>query len=151
MSLKIALLSNLEEALVLASIRNQCRHLLTNDQSEITQSKQAHWFNEIYTRQNPQSYKVWLLKEDDSVIGYFAAKETEEGVYITEGLAENRRGIGLGTYLLSSMIKSKIFSGKTLYADIFNDNHPSVNLHKKFGFKEHNQMNVRVTRFILEC
>jgi RimJ/RimL family protein N-acetyltransferase len=151
--MKLDPLSNLEEALVLASIRNECRHLFTHDQQEISPLKQTYWFKQVYTQQNPPSYWVWLLKEinpsGEAILGYFAAKEIEEGFYITEGVLEKKRGKGLGTFMLNTMIPKDLFNKKPLYADIFNHNYPSVHLHKKFGFEEYLQVNKQVTRFVL--
>lgn len=152
MILKMELLSNLKEALALALIRNQCRYLLTNDQQEISPLKQTNWFKQIYTQQNPHSYWIWLLKEtiqnDEAIIGYFAAREDVDGIYITEGLLEEKRGRGLGTFMLNSMIYREFFNKRPLFADIFNHNLSSIYLHKKFGFEEHIKVNDQTTRFI---
>ncbi len=153
MILRMDPLSNLNEAQVLASIRNQCRHLLTNNQEEINASMQTAWFNQIYIQQNPQNYWIWLLKEidqqEEAIIGYFAVKEAEEGMYVTEGLLETKRGMGLGSFMLNAMISNELFNKSPLLADIFNHNHPSVRLHKKFGFKEYQKVSEQVTRYIL--
>lgn len=146
-------LSTLEEALMLASIRNQCRFQMTNDQRKIGRLTQINWFQQIYTQQNPKYYWVWLLKEitqnNETIIGYFAAKETEQGVFITEGLLESKRGVGVGTFILKSMLSHESFKKKIFYADIFNNNSPSIYLHKKFGFKELCKVNEKTTRFVL--
>ena len=148
MNLKMTPLSSLKEALTLASIRNQCRHLLTNDQQEISQLQQIHWFEHIYTQQNPQYYWVWLLKEsNENIIGYFAAKEAKEGIYITEGILEDKRGAGAGTFMLNFMLCREVLRKKPIYADIFEYNYASLRLHKKFGFTEHSRINEQITRF----
>lgn len=150
MSIKLDLLSTLEEAFELALIRNECRHFMTHDQSEISSSQQKTWYQTIYTQQTPQKYWVWVLKEqNDKIIGYCAAKDEAEGVYITEGLLEKKRGRGLGTFMLTSLISQKLFKHKPLLADIFTHNHTSIALHRKFGFEEYGTVNEKVMRFIL--
>lgn len=151
---KMVLLSSLEEALKLACIRNECRHLLTNHQQKIDVIEQTHWFEKIYQKQKPQQYWVWLLKEihehEETILGYFAAKESKEGMYITEGLLEKKRGLGMGSFMLHSMLSHEKFRHQVLYADIFNHNYPSICLHKKFGFKKYANVNEQITRFVWE-
>jgi len=146
--LRIDPLMTLEEALDLARIRNQCRLRMTNDQREITLDEQKKWFETFYIQQNPQKYTVWLLKEE-SIIGYFAAKECDEGFYITEGIQEDRRGKGAGSFLLQIMINQKNFSSKCLFADIFDDNVASIRLHQKCGFVYCEKVSQGLTRYCL--
>lgn len=151
--LSISLLTTLEEAYELALIRNECRLMMTNDQIEITASKQKEWFENFYILQDPIKYRVWLLKEQNLqkaiCIGYFAANEKVDGFYITEGILEAKRGKGLGSFLLQKLIRSENFHSKPLYADIFNNNQASIRLHEKFGFKKQIAINDQITRFSL--
>ena len=146
-------LTTLDEALLLAEIRNECRQWMTNDQHEISHSEQADWFFEVYQKQSPQFYNVWLLKEmnekKDPVLGYFAAKECPDSFYVTEGLLESRRGQGAGTFLLQTLLSYEIFKNKKIHADIFNYNQASIRLHQKFGFKPYKIINNQITRFSL--
>jgi L-amino acid N-acyltransferase YncA len=146
--LRIDPLVSLEEAFALALVRNQCRLMMTNDQREIIPEEQKKWFQQVYTQQNPMKYRVWLLKEE-TIIGYFAAKEQKEGFYITEGIQENRRGKGAGSFLLKTMLDEENFNTKPLFADIYNDNLASLRLHQKFGFIPYEEINQNLTRFYL--
>jgi|GEM_PF-1659028 len=146
-------LTKLEEALTLAHIRNQCRLMMTNDQREIPPDEQKKWFEHVYTKQNPLKYRVWLLKEN-TIIGYFAAKECDEGFYITEGILEERRREGAGTFLLQTMINQEALRSKCLFADIFEDNISSIRLHQKCGFLPYEKVKQnlsgrRITRYYL--
>ncbi len=143
-------LSRLSEALSLAIIRNECRQMMTQDKREIKPEEQKEWFENFYSKQDPLRYRVWLLKEGEVIIGYFAAKESQEGVYITEGIREDRRGQGMGSFLLKTMVCREEFSNKTLFADIFNDNFASICLHQKFGFVPCHQ-DAHITRYYLSC
>lgn len=152
MSWKMEPLATLDEALILASVRNECRLHMTNDQQEISPSGQTNWFNQIYMQQNPQNYWIWLLKEaSGNIIGYFAAKETDDGFYITEGLLEKKRGVGAGTFMLQTMLTNEYLKKKPLFADIYNHNRPSIQLHKKFDFQEHSLVHPQITRYILRA
>ena len=72
-------LKTFEEAVQLASVRNECRNMMTNNHNRITLSEQKNWFEGFYLQQDPMRYKVWLLKESHqesgNVLGYFASKE----------------------------------------------------------------------------
>lgn len=153
MAMRMVPLTSLEEALVLASIRNECRRWMTNYSHEIKTADQIRWFSEFYLTQCPVSYRVWLLKENqsenESIIGYFAAKEVEEGFYITEGVSQKKRGIGAGKFILNSMLNLECFKKKTIYADILNSNSVSIHFHEKFGFKEYLCINSKITRYVL--
>ena len=127
-------LSCLQEALSLMIVRNECRQMMTQDQHEILPEEQKEWFENFYSKQNPLRYRVWLLKNDGVIIGYFAAKECREGFYITEGIRKDQRGQGRGHFLLKTMARHAEFRNKTLFADIFNDNLASIRLHLKLGF-----------------
>ncbi len=144
--LRIDPLLTLEEALALVQIRNECRLMMTNDQREITPDEQRKWFETVYSKQNPQKYRVWLLKID-KIIGYFAAKECDEGFYITEGIRQESRGKGAGSFLLQTMVNH--LSDKHLFADIFNDNVASIRLHQKFGFVPRETVNQNITHYYL--
>ncbi|HEX4838871.1 MAG TPA: GNAT family N-acetyltransferase [Rhabdochlamydiaceae bacterium] len=141
-------LTMLEEALDLVRIRNQCRQMMTNDQHEITLDQQKKWFETFYTKQMPQRYRVWLLKEE-KIIGYFAAKEGDEGFYITEGIQENSRGKGAGSFLLQTMVNQKNLWDKHLFVDIFDNNLASIRLHQKCGFVPFEKFNSNTTRYYL--
>jgi L-amino acid N-acyltransferase YncA len=149
--LTIEPLRRLEEALELAVVRNQCRLTMTQDQREIFPEDQKKWFEMVYTQQSPISYRVWLLKEMGFVIGYFAAKESLEGVYITEGIKEDQRGRGRGSFLLQGMINQEEFRGQILLADILIRNTASIQLHQKFGFRFLKAIDENVTRYHLKC
>lgn len=139
----------LEEAQAVALIRNECRYFMTNDQREISPLKQKKWFKDFYTKQNPKKYRVWLLKDDKkNIIGYFAAKEEEEGYYISEAIHETNRGKGMGSFLLKNLISQENFNSKPLYADIFNHNLASISLHQKFDFIPHSTINQEITRYV---
>ncbi len=154
MTLHIKPLATLEEALALALIRNECRHMMTNDQREISPPEQKKWFETFYARQDPLKYRVWVLKENhlghDAAIGYFAAKEEEDGFYITEGVLEAKRGMGAGSFMLRVLISEENFKDKPIYADIFKSNHTSIRLHEKFDFKRFADVSNEVTRFARE-
>lgn len=137
-------LTTLEEALTLAQIRNECRLRMTNDQREITPDEQKKWFETFYIEQNPQKYRVWLLK-GEKIIGYFAAKESDEGFYITEAIRENSRGKGAGSFLLQTMVNH--LRDKPLFADIFDENVASIRLHQKCGFIPYETVNQNLTRY----
>ncbi len=148
--LSISPLTTLEEALTLALIRNECRKMMTNDQREILPANQKLWFESFYLKQTPIKYRVWLLKEQRGIIAYFAAKQEADGFYITEGVREESRGKGAGSFLLKQLLCPEIFPALPLYADIFNGNNASIHLHEKFGFKSHSQINQDVTRYCLQ-
>lgn len=126
--------------------------MMTNDQREINHSEQAKWFETFYMQQDPMKYRVWLVKEKDesggAAIGYFAAKEGDGGYYITEGVLEAKRGIGVGSFMLKTLISNENFKNGPLYADIFNSNLASIRLHEKFGFQKHMDVGNHITRFV---
>lgn len=148
--LHVSPLATLAEALELALIRNECRHMMTNDQREILPADQKLWFESFYLKQTPINYRVWLLKEEERIMGYFAAKQEADGFYITEGMREECRGKGAGSFLLNQLLRPEIFRDLPLYADIFNTNEASIRLHTKFGFQALSQINQNVTRYCLQ-
>jgi L-amino acid N-acyltransferase YncA len=137
-NLSLKPLATVKQALLLADIRNQCRLFMTNDQREVTPDGQRQWFETHYSKQTPQRYFVWLLYQQETPVGYAAAKLVQEDntALITEGLAEAARGKGLGSYLLRCLTQQPEVQGKTLVADVRKDNPASQRLHEKFGFKE---------------
>jgi phosphinothricin acetyltransferase len=85
----------------------------------------------------------FVAELDGAVAGWIAAVPysrrtvyrgvAEESVYV----AERARGRGVGRRLLEAMIESARAGGLwTLQAGIFPDNEPSLELHRRLGFRE---------------
>lgn len=83
-----------------------------------------------------------VMAEGEEVLGW-AALSSVSGRCVYSGVAEVSvyirslaKGRGIGTRLLEELIRQSEESGIwTLQAGIFADNHPSIKLHEKMGFR----------------
>jgi RimJ/RimL family protein N-acetyltransferase len=79
-----------------------------------------------------------LLKENDKTIGYGHLDLENENVWLGIMVADNHVGKGVGTNIISELLK--YHNGK-INLSVDDDNYNAISLYKKFNFFEINKQN----------
>ena len=127
----------LRDALIVRSLRNSCRHHLTNYREHIGVMRQIRWYLGEYRRRRKSSaYRVYLFfAADGRPVGYGALRLRDDHLYVTECVDPGHRRQGYGTAILSNLISIARHENRSLIAEIWGTNDASLALHKALGFE----------------
>jgi ribosomal protein S18 acetylase RimI-like enzyme len=129
--LSITEASSLRDYLFLRALRNEVRHLLTNDTSHIGYLRQLRFY--LSQRQGsraPDTAKIFIARVKSRRAGYLLVKPMADGTRITEAVAAKFRGSGVGRRLVQYARDHY----PDLVAEIRPDNTASIALHEAMGF-----------------
>lgn len=126
-------IENLEEAMILRNIRNQCREFMTRDSSYISEEQQRRWYNNL-----KPDFKIYLLYSVEmgvvsSPIGYGLIREEGDFSLISGGLIESERGKGYGTILFNYLIKN--VENKNIKLEVLKSNTRAFVIYNNLGFR----------------
>ncbi len=133
-------------------LRNSCARYMTNARDPIGWWAQVRWYLRHYRRAlRARRYRVYLFLEQRRPVGYGALQLDEDRLLITECVATEQRGRGIGKAILNELIAIARREGRDLIAEIWASNQPSVGLHEKAGFilektLDHHGQSLRVYR-----
>jgi len=124
-------LRTLRQAGQLRVLRNSCAQYMTGNPRRIGALRQALWFLFFYRRQS--LYRVTLYySRDGHLAGYGGMLKDGNWIAITESVAESERRRGLGTRILSDMLKQA--GSSPVFVDVFAENAASLQFHIRAGF-----------------
>ncbi len=130
------LVTGLKDAMAVRRLRNSCARYLTNARDPIGWWAQLQWYLRHYRRAlRERRYRVYLFLEKGRPVGYGALQRHEGRLLITECVAAEYRGRGIGSAILGELIAMARREGRDLVAEIWASNRPSVGLHEKAGFR----------------
>lgn len=120
---------SLEQAHVLAEIRNQCRGLFTHHNEHITPEQQRAWW------ESKPDVRVWLYTLTESAItewvGFGLLRRDDNGhVWATLGVVPKHRDRGYGTSIYRHLIEQ----GEHVWIEIGQGNPASYKAARKAGF-----------------
>lgn len=88
---------------------------------------------------------TYVLKERDQVIGYGHLENEDNRVWLGISLIESAKGKGFGLFMMNSLVESaKKMQIPTLYLSVDKINFAAINLYKKVGFWESEDLNEHV-------
>lgn len=122
-----------DQAMSLRRLRNECRHWMTGDQSEITVEAQHEFFERQLL---PGHTRAWLLREGPAAAAYATLKPGADGcVWMSTGVAGWARGRGLGTLAVGFVtLAGHHLTRKPVRLAVFQDNHAARHIYLKAGY-----------------
>lgn len=128
--------ANLEEALVMRTVRNECNKFMTHDTSTISIERQVNWFLENYKKmsESGEMNAYLLYKADGKAIGYGIVRLKDRKYWLTGGLVKKERGNGFGEILFKQLID--LAPKNEVWLDVLKTNKPGIHVYEKLGFKE---------------
>lgn len=137
-------LDSVIDALAVRRLRNSCAASLTNHRRSIGRLAQILWYLRRY-RAGVDSgrYRVFLFREGTTPNGYGALRLRDDELLITECVALEHRGRGLGRQILSRLREIGRSEGRDLIAEIWSSNQASITIHEKAGFVHENTVDRR--------
>lgn len=132
--LRIVEVKSFWQALILRNIRNECRQWMTHYSKNISVWDQFLWWFQKYTprRESGRLY-CYLFYLGDQAVGYGLASVKPDGVWISGGLREDKRGLGLGMELFSQLVD--LWGTRRMFLDVFDTNIPGIKIYKRLGFR----------------
>jgi ribosomal protein S18 acetylase RimI-like enzyme len=123
--------SSLADFLFLRILRNDVRHLMTNDTSYIGHLRQLKFYlTAKRSFKQTQSPRIYIARLKSRPVGYLLMRSTETAVQITEAVDCRFRRRGIGKRLVQFAQRNH----HNLVAGIRKDNHGSIALHESMGF-----------------
>lgn len=108
---------------------------MTNARHPIGRWAQTRWFFRHYRPAlRDHSFRIYLFSEGRNHVGYGALKLERDELLITECVAPEYRGRGVGKAILAELIAVARQEGRHLVAEIWASNLPSIRLHEAAGF-----------------
>lgn len=145
---EISPIKNFMDALEVRKIRNECRHFMTNDTSEINLLQQLIWYFKVYKKENIKgNLKCYLFKDDSNNLGFGLVRKSLGKYWITGGLMFNQRGKGLGTILFKELIQ-KVPSNE-IWLEVLDTNIAANKIYHTLGFKKLNEKDSNGNRIIV--
>jgi len=124
---------SLRDAQAMRAIRNACREYMTNNTSEISSFEQFKWWLQV--RWN-KDWKLYLLWHNGDPVGYGILRKKDCKWWVTGGLVEHSRGIGLGRDLFTLLTKTAMESpSASVYLEVRLTNTKALNLYRSIGFR----------------
>lgn len=137
-TITVCAVRSLAQAQAVRQLRNQCRLFLTNFRGWLGPFAQSYWFYNRYLPLHGQGRMYLYLAKDANAtaLAYGALTRSGEGWLVTECVAENQRGRGLGRKVLEHLIDEarRLDAHLPVIAEIWADNAASVGLHERLGF-----------------
>ncbi|MHA8087408.1 N-acetyltransferase family protein [Aquirufa sp. Wall-65K1] len=88
---------------------------------------------------------TYVLKENEQVIGYGHLEREDNKVWLGISLIESAKGKGFGLMMMNSLIEAaRKMDIPLLYLSVDKINLAAINLYKKVGFTEHEDLNEHV-------
>lgn len=135
-ALDCRLVTTLRDALIVRRLRNSCAQFMTNVRESIGWWAQVTWYFRHYRPGlSDQNLRIFLFAERRSQVGYGALKLDGDQLLVTECIAPEHRGRGLGKAILGELIRVAGREGRALIAEIWASNAASVRLHESAGFR----------------
>ena len=129
------LVTGLPDVLRVRVLRNACAQYMTGAQDPIGWWAQVRWYLRHYRQAVREGrYRVYLFSEASEPVGYGALQLSDGQLLVTECVATECRGRGIGQAILDELIAIARREGRDLIAEIWTSNRPSIGLHEKAGF-----------------
>lgn len=122
--------TTLEQAQVVARIRNEVRQFMTRDQSHISPAQQEKWWQ----NRNPSALRLFLYFKPNSTVpmGYSLLTVDSRGIWWgTLALLPEYQGQGYGTLIYKHLVSLV----SVLHIEIYSHNVASMNAAVHAGFK----------------
>jgi len=127
----IAEAHSLGDFIFLKNLRNNVRHLMTNDTSHIGYWRQLRfYFLRKHNCYRLRSTRIYIARIKRHRVGYVLIKPTLDGARITEAVVPKFRRNGIGQKLIEFAQRGN----DNLVAEINQDNRGSIRLHASMGF-----------------
>lgn len=131
----MSLIKNFIDALEVRKIRNECRHFMTNDTSEINLLQQLIWYFKVYKKENNNgNLKCYIFKNNSNNLGFGLIRKSSGKYWITGGLRFSERGKGFGKILFKDLIKK--ISAKEIWLEVLDSNIAAKKIYNNLGFIE---------------
>lgn len=129
--INIDMVTTYEEAFAVALIRNECRHFMTNDTSELNVERQIAFFEKLQTNMNPL---LFIMRVNSVPCGYGLVQIKGKRACLTGGLATTFRSKGLGHKLFWALITAACDRGYKPWLTVLRSNERALRLYTKLGF-----------------
>jgi len=131
--------------LFLRTLRNQVRHVMTNDTSYIGYLGQLKFYVAARCKfKRMRAFKVFIARCRSRPVGYLLIRTTQDGALVTTAIDGRFRRQGIGKKLVNFAQRSY----GDLVAEIRDDNAASIALHESMGFqREARRDGILVYRF----
>ncbi len=134
-ALDCRLMASLSDAMIVRRLRNSCARYMTNAREPIGRWAQTRWYLSHYRGAvKAQRFRVYLFSAAGEPVGYGALLLKAGELHVTECVAAEQRGRGVGRAILDRLIDVAGSEGRDLVAEIWTSNQPSIGLHEKAGF-----------------
>lgn len=120
----------LGDAQAMRRVRNECREFMTSNTSEIGKFEQFTWWLRVG---RSRDWRIYLLWNNDQPVGYGILRRKGCQWWVTGGLVESSRGIGLGRFLFSELLR--LADSPTAYLEVRISNTKALNLYRSLGFR----------------
>ena len=133
----LILIQTLEQIENLRQIRNECRHFMTRNTNEISQTEQLDWYNLLDKEKN----KLYLFYENyhgvssPGPIGYGVIKKEDDCILLTGGLLSKERNKGFGTVLFDMLVKEAKKQNLPIKLEVLKSNERAKHIYSKLGFR----------------
>src|SRR5262249_25103724 len=124
--------------LFLRSLRNQVRHVMTNDTSYIGYLVHLKFYVFVHCQlQSIHAFKIFIARYQSRPVGYLLVRTTPDGALVTTAIDDRFRRRGIGRKLVDFAQRSY----DDLVAEIRDDNAASIALHESMGFRPETRRN----------
>ncbi len=127
---------SLHQAQQVRVLRNSGYQSMTNHRQPIGWFRQTLWFYRHYQpAQRRGAYRVFLFGRGRLPVGYGALQLDSGRLLVTECVAADCRGQGIGSAILQRMIAIASTEQRELVAEISTSNQASIRLHERAGLE----------------
>lgn len=127
-------IESLDEAMILRTIRNECKDFMTRDTSYISEEQQKRWFNNLSS--DVKIYLLYLVEFGviSSPVGYGLIREEGGFSLISGGLVETCRGKGYGKVLFNYLVGNADKS-LPIKLEVLKSNSKAFVIYNNIGFR----------------
>lgn len=129
-SLTIEVVKTIDQALIIALVRNECCKWMTGNQKVIDVGQQEKFFKRLT---KSHEFCAYLFRFNGNPCGYGIMRFECNEVLLTIGLAKHYRNRGLGAVAIRLMMG--IFCDYAIKLSVLKSNRRAIRLYKKLGFK----------------
>lgn len=120
------------DALVMRSIRNECRAFMTNDRDVIGFWKQFRFWRMLKT---DRGWEAWIMHANQKPIGYGIISQRDHLPWVSGGLTEFARGLGYGKELFRFLTNRAQRHGPKVYLEVLASNEPAIRTYEGLSYK----------------
>ena len=129
-SLRLEQINSIQDLNALRILRNECREFMTRYKEIISYNQQVEWYSKLDLSKNI----LFLLKRENTPVGYGYIRSDNKEVLLTGGLCSIERDKGYGKVLFSLLVeKSKSFQ-LPIRLEVLKNNNRAFSLYRRLGF-----------------